>query len=269
MTRPAWSLALLWLAACGAGTTTPIDEARPLGPPRSVAVAYGVGGPWRYQYVRADTIITTLPNGSLQQQVVERRLLLRWQVTAGTDGLMLAVTIDSAHVYGLPDGAGRAMADQARGAVIRARLASTGALSEVSSPSGNAIARTFAANLAWMVPSFPAEVREGVSWVDTLTSTVQFQVVDLMERTQRQSMGSLRRDTVTVLMSGAVVRDGVTPQLRLDGSGKRGGIAIVGALGRPVAGSGRDSVEMIASVQAIGQRVKILQVGAYTLTPLP
>lgn len=269
MTRPAWSLALLWLAACGAGAATPIEDARPLGPPRSVAVAYGVGGPWRYQYVRADTIITTLPNGSLQQQVVERRLVLRWQVTAAADGLQLQVTIDSAHVYGLADGAGRAMADQARGAVIRARLAPNGALSEVSSPSGNAIARTFAANLAWMVPSFPAEVREGQSWGDTLTSTVQFQVVDLMERTHRQSIGSPVGNAVSVAMSGAVFRDGMTPQLRLDGSGTRSGTALVGALGRPQTGVGRDSVEMIASVQAIGQRVKILQVGAYTLTPIP
>lgn len=269
MIRPAWSLALLWLAACGAGAATPIEDARPLGPPRSVAVAYGVGGPWRYQYVRADTIITTLPNGSLQQQVVERRLVLRWQVTPADEGLVLAVTIDSAHVYGLPDGAGRAMADQARGAVIRARLAPNGALSEVSSPSGNAIARTFAANLAWMVPSFPAEVREGMSWGDTLTSTVQFQVVDLMERTLRQNIGTPRGPAVSVAMSGDVVRDGVTPQLRLEGSGTRSGTALVGALGRPEEGMGRDSVEMIASVQSMGQRVKILQVGAYTLTPLP
>jgi hypothetical protein len=269
MNRAAWSLALLWLAACGAGTATSTDEVRPLGPPRSVAVAYGVGGPWRYQYVRADTIITTLPNGGLQQQVLERRLVLRWQVTAATDGMVLAVTIDSAHVYGLPDGAGRAMADQARGAVIRARLAPNGALSDVTSPSGNAIARTFAANLAWMVPSFPAEVREGQSWGDTLTSTVQFQVVDLVERTHRQSIGSPVGNAVSVAMSGAVVRDGVTPQLRLDGSGTRSGTALVGALGRPQTGMGRDSVEMVASVQAIGQRVKILQVGAYTFTPIP
>jgi hypothetical protein len=269
MTRPAWCLALLWLAACGAGTTTPVDGARPLGPPRSVAVVYGVGGPWRYRYVRADTVITTLPNGSLQQQVVERRLVLRWQVTAATEGLLLAVTIDSAHVYGLSDGAGRAMADQARGAIIRARLAPNGALSEVASPSGNAIARTFAANLAWLVPSFPAEVREGVSWEDTLSSTVQFQVVDLVERTQRQSIGTPRGNAVSVAMSGAVVRDGVTPQLRLDGSGTRSGTALVGDQGRPQEGMGRDSVEMIASVQAMGQRVKILQVGAYTLTPIP
>jgi hypothetical protein len=139
----------------------------------------------------------------------------------------------------------------------------------VSSPSGNAIARTFAANLAWMVPSFPAEVREGTSWGDTLTSTVQFQVVDLMERTLRQNIGTPRGNAVSVAMSGEVVRDGVTPQLRLDGSGARSGTALVGALGRPEAGMGRDSVEMIASVQAIGQRVKILQIGAYTLTPLP
>ncbi|MDP9145940.1 MAG: hypothetical protein M3N43_14825 [Actinomycetota bacterium] len=269
MNRPAWSLALLWLAACGAGAATPIDEARPVGSPRSVAVAYGVGGPWRYHYVRADTIITTLPNGSLQQQVLERRLVLRWQVTAANDGLMLAVTIDSAQVYGLSDGAGRTMADQARGVVIRARLAPNGALSDVMSPSGNAIARTFAANLAWMVPSFPVEIREGMGWGDTLTSTVQFQVVDLVERTKRQSIGTRQGNAISVVMSGAVVRDGVTPQLRLDGSGTRSGTARVGALGRLEAGTGRDSVEMIASVQAIGQRVKILQVGAYTLTPIP
>jgi hypothetical protein len=269
MNRSAWSLALVGLAACGAGAATPREEARPLGPPRSIAVAYGVGGPWRYQYVRADTIITTLPNGGLQQQVVERRLVLRWQVTAATDGLQLVVTIDSAHVYGLPDGAGRTMADQARGAVIRARLAPNGTLSDVASPSGNAIARTFAANLAWMVPSFPAEIREGMGWTDTLTSTVQFQVVDLVERTRRENIGAPIGDAISVAMTGAVARDGVTPQLRLDGSGTRSGTALVGVLGRPQLGTGRDSVEMIASVQAIGQRVKILQVGAYTLTPLP
>lgn len=262
---------LLLVAACGGSAASSSGDrtARPLLPPRPVAIEYRAGGPARYSYLRADTLITTLPNGGLQQQVVERQLQLRWQVSAAPEGLLLAVTVDSAHVVGLPGDQGRLMADSARGSVIRARLLPTGAVTLLEPIPGNAVARTFATYLPWIVPMMPTGAREGTSWTDTLTTTMQFAVVDLAERTERSTTGELQGDGSVLTLTGTVTRDGVTPQLRIDGTGSRWGRAEVGPAGKLLAASGRDSVAMVATVESIGQRVKILQVGGYSLTPLP
>lgn len=269
--RSPLALGALFAAACGGGATQAAGDgtARPLLPPRPVAIEYRAGAPAHYTYLRADTLITTLPNGGLQQQVVERRLQLQWQVSSSPEGLLLSVTVDSAHVIGLPGDMGRLMADSARGSVIRARLLPTGALTLLDPIPGNAVARTFATYLPWIVPMMPTGAREGTTWVDTLTTTMQFAVVDLAERTERSTTGELRGDGSVLTLTGAVSRDGVTPQLRIDGTGTRWGRAEVGPMGRLLGASGRDSVAMVASVQSIGQRVPILQVGGYTLSPLP
>jgi hypothetical protein len=214
-------------------------------------------------------LITTLPNGGLQQQVVERRLQLRWQVSQTAEGMLLAVTVDSARVIGLPGDMGRLMADSARGSVIRARILSTGAVSLLEPVPANAVTRSFATYLPWIVPMMPAGAREGTTWVDTLATTMQFAVVDLSERTERTATGELHGDGSVLTLSGTVTRDGVTPQLRINGTGARWGRAEVGPMGRLLSVTGRDSVAMVATVESIGQRVKILQVGGYTLTLLP
>lgn len=262
---------LCLVAACGGGAAgnSGGGTALPLLPPRPVAIEYRAGASARYTYLRADTLITTLPNGGLQQQVVERELQLRWQVSPTPEGLLLSVTIDSGHVIGLPGEMGRAMADSARGSVIRARILPTGAVTLLEPVPANAVARTFATYLPWIVPMMPAGAREGTTWVDTLATTMQFAVVDLAERTERSTTGELRGDGSVLTLSGVVTRDGVTPQLRIDGTGTRWGRAEVGPSGRLLAVSGRDSVAMVATVESIGQRVKILQVGGYTMTPLP
>lgn len=268
--RSAGSLVLVLAAACGGGAApAPAGTAQPLLPPRPVAIAYRAGGPWRYAYLRADTLITTLPNGGLQQQVVERQLQLRWQVTPRTDGLELAVTFDSVRVIGLPGEMGHAMADSARGTVLRARISPEGAVRLIDPVPGNAVARTFATYLPWIVPGMPTGAREGTTWVDTLAATMQFSVVDLAERTERSTTGVLHGAGSVLTLTGNVSRDGVSPQLRIGGSGARWGRAEVGPQGRLLTASGRDSVAMIATVESIGQRVKILQIGGYTLTPLP
>ncbi|HVX87416.1 MAG TPA: hypothetical protein VG940_00710 [Gemmatimonadales bacterium] len=269
---PALALGTAVVAGCGSGSaaaTAGTGGAEPLRPPRPVAIEYRPGEAWRYDYLRADTLITTLPNGGLQQQVVERQLQLHWQVSASPEGLVLAVTIDSARVIGLPGDMGRLMADSARGSVIRARLQPSGALTLLDPAPVNAVARTFATNLPWIVPMMPPGAREGTSWVDTLATTVQFAVVDLAERTERTTTGELRGDGSALTLSGTVSRDGVTPQLRIEGTGARWGEAVVGPGGRLRSVAGRDSVAMVASVESIGQRVKILQVGGYALTPVP
>lgn len=270
--RSAAALASLGLlAACGGNAAQPSGDggARPFLPPRPVAIAYRAGAPARYSYLRADTLITTLPNGGLQQQVVERRLQLRWQVDPSPEGLLLSVTVDSARVIGLPGDGGRQMADSARGSVIRARLLPTGAVTLLEPIPANAVARTFATYLPWLVPMMPTGAREGTTWSDTLTTTMQFAVVDLVERTERSTTGELHGDGSLFTLSGTVTRDGVTPQLRIDGTGSRWGRAEVGPRGSLLAASGRDSVAMVATVESIGQRVMILQIGGYSLTPLP
>jgi len=93
--------------------------------------------------------------------------------------------------------------------------------------------------------------------------------VDLAERTERSTTGALQGDGSLLTLQGTVTRDGVTPQLRIEGSGARWGRAEVGPLGQLRTASGRDSVAMTATVESIGQQVKILQVGGYSLSPLP
>lgn len=272
MKAAAGGIGLICLAAaCGGATavTSGPGAASPQAPTRPVAIEYRAGTESRYTYLRADTLITTLPNGGLQQQVVERWLQLRWSVRAEPGGLLLSVTVDSARVIGLPGDQGRLMADSARGSVIQARLLPTGVVTVLEPVPSNAVTRTFATNLPWLVPMMPSGAREGATWVDTLATTMQFAVVDLAERTERTTTGELHGDGSVLTLTGTVTRDGVTPQLQIDGAGARWGRAEVGPAGRLQAVSGRDSVAMVATVPSIGQRVQILQVGGYALAPLP
>ena len=257
-------------AACGGGVAVPSGVARP---PATVGripvVRYRAGDVWRAVYTRADTLITTLPNGGQQRQAIERRLHLRWSVTTSPTGLALVVTVDSARIVGLPGGTGRAMEDSARGAVVRGLLRGDGRVDSLASTPDAAVAHALIADLPWLVPALGLASGADASWSDTLQATVRFGVVDLAERTVRRSSARPTEGAVLVTMAGVVGRDGVSPQLRLTGAGTRNGTATVELNGRIRIAVGRDSVLMSAMVEAMGQSVQILQVGGYTLTALP
>ena len=264
MIRPRLTFSLLALvAACGGGAAVPGEGPGSAAPAIPVAVrnaAYRAGGPWKYSYERADTIISILPNGGRQQLVLERKLRIVWQVTTTPTGLALAVTIDSARVIGIPGG-GRAMEDSARGSVLRGELSPQGKLTALTSSSDNGISHALMADLPWLLPALGGGE---LPRIDTLDASVRFNVVDVAERTVRSTTAGSRFE-----MAGTVTRDGVSPQLKLSGSGMRSGAAILGGDGRPGAGAGRDSVSMTATVLSIGQSIEIVQLGGYSLTPIP
>lgn len=264
MNRSRLTLVTLALAAaCGGGAALSGGS-----PGSTIATApvtarnavYRPGGPWKYSYERADTIISVLPNGGRQQLVLERKLQLAWQVTTTPTGLALAVTIDSARVIGVPGGA-RAMEDSARGSVLRGELSPQGRLTALGTSSDNGIAHALLAELPWLLPALGGGE---VPRVDTLDASVRFNVVDVAERTVRTTTAGN-----AFQMAGMVTRDGVSPQLKLTGSGIRSASAQLANDGRPGAGAGRDSVSMTATVVTIGQSIEIIQLGGYALTPLP
>jgi hypothetical protein len=263
VTRRLFPLLLLALAAaCGGGAAVsgPDGEA-----PRArvvpVPTAYRAGGPWRYRFERADTIISILPNGGRQQLVIERRLLLGWQVRTAATGLELVVTIDSARVIGAPGG-GRMMEDSARGTVIRAALSPQGRLSGITASSDNGIAHAFRAELPWLVPLLVPQ--DAAAVVDTLDATVRFNVVDVLERAIR----STTTDTA-VVTTGTLTRDGMSPQLSLKGSGTRQATGKVRPDGQLERLAGRDSVSMTVTVTQMGQSIDLLQFGGFALAPIP
>jgi hypothetical protein len=260
-TRSSFLSLLALAAACGGGGVASggAGGAAPAMPATHRA-AYHAGGPWRYLYERADTIVSVLPNGGRQQLVLERKLHLALQVTAAGSGFTVAVTIDSARVHGVPGGA-RSMEDSARGSVINGALAADGTLSALSASSDNGIAHALLAELPWLLPALPG--RDSAR-TDTLDANVRFNVVDVAERTIRWTTpGSAFQ------MQGSVSREGVSPQLKLSGSGVRSGSVLLGGDGKLGQGVGRDSVSMTATVVAIGQSIEIIQLGAYSLTPIP
>jgi hypothetical protein len=255
-------LALALVASCGGGAAVP--GTTPGAAPASAAAAvrnaaYRAGGPWRFAYERADTIISLLPNGGRQQLVLERKLQLAWVVTATPTGLALAVTIDSARVIGVPGGA-RAMEDSARGSVLRGTLSPQGVVTGLSTSSENGIARALLADLPWLLPPLGGEAPR----TDTILSSIRYNVVDVSERTVRTTTPG-----IPFTMQGAVTREGASPQLTLSGSGTRQGSALLTGDGRPGQGTGRDSVAMTVAVVAMGQSIQIIQFGGYSLTPLP
>lgn len=254
-------LTLALAAACGGGAA--VSGAGPSAPTSAPIVAastYRAGGPWHYLYQRADTFISLLPNGDRQRLVLERKLQLAWQVTSSASGLQLAVTIDSVQVYGVPGGA-RAMEDSARGTVIRGELTTQGRLAGLKASSDNGIAHALVADLPWLVPMLGGVEAPRT---DTLDASIRFNVVDVAERTVRSTAAG-----ASFQMMGNVTRDGVSPQLNLSGTGIRLGSAMLGNDGKPGLGTGRDSVAMKATVVSIGQSIDIVQLGGYTLTPLP
>lgn len=255
-------------AACGGGAAVPAGQAAPAAA-RIPTVRYRPGDSWRAVYTRADTLITTLPNGGQQRQAIERRLHIRWSAAAATSGLALSVTVDSVRIFGLPGGAGRAMEDSARGAVIRGVLFADGRLDSLVASRDAAVTHALIGDLPWLVPALGRAGSVAAEWSDTLQATVRFGVVDMSERTIRYSSAAPGDNAVLVSMTGIVARDGVSPQLRLLGSGIRAGTATVELNGRIRTAVGRDSVLMSATVESIGQSVQILQVGGYTLTALP
>jgi hypothetical protein len=270
--RPVGLLLLALAASCGGGAA--------LSPPGAVAaparaavviptVRFRAGDSWRATYTRADTLITTLPNGGQQRQAIDRTLALRWSVTRTPTGLALMVTVDSARIVGLPGSIGRAMEDSARGAVVRGVIRADGRVDSLVSLPDAAIAHALIADLPWLVPALGLAGGSDASWSDTLQAVVRFGVVDLTERTIRRSSAVAGDGTVLVSMGGTVSRDGASPQLHLSGTGTRLGTAIVELNGRIRAAAGRDSVLMSAMVASIGQSVQIVQIGGYTLTALP
>ena len=263
MSRPSLPLLVLALvAACGGGAAVSGTEPGVAAPVTSAPrnAAYRAGGPWKFSYQRADTIISILPNGGRQQLVLERTLQLAWQVATAPTGLTLTVTIDSANVIGVPGGA-RAMEDSARGTVLQGALSPQGRLTALTTSSDNGIAHALLADLPWLLPALGGS---DLPLVDTLDASIRFNVVDVAERTIRSTT-----QATPYAMEGVVTRDGVSPQLTLTGSGTRSATALLGGEGRPGRGEGRDSVSMTATVTAIGQSIEIVQLSGYSLTPIP
>ncbi len=269
--RPLASVLLALAASCGGGAA--VQEPTATTPANVVihipTVRYRAGDTWRATYTRADTITTTLPNGGQQRQAIQRTLALHWSVATTPAGLALVVTVDSARIIGLPGSIGRAMEDSARGAVVRGILRGDGRVDSLVSVPDAAIAHALIADIPWLVPALGLAGGTDASWSDTLQAVVRFGVVDLAERTIRHSSAVAGEGTVLVTMAGTVGRDGVSPQLRLSGTGTRLGTATVELNGRIRSAGGRDSVLMSAVVESIGQSVEIIQVGGYTLTALP
>jgi len=254
-------LSLALAAACGGGAAVSgPDAAAPRARAATAPAAYRAGAPLHYRFERADTVISILPNGGRQQLVIERRLQLAWQLQATATGLELVVTIDSARVIGAPGG-GRTMEDSARGTVIRAVLSPEGRMSQVTSSSDNGVAHAFRAELPWLVPVL---AREGTPVTDTLDTTVRFNVVDVLERAIRTTVA----DTAFTV-TGSLSRDGVSPQLSLEGSGTRQAVGKVRPDGQVDRIAGRDSVSMTVTVTQVGQSIEILQFGGFALTPIP
>ena len=273
MTVRSVGLFLLALAAaCGGGAA--LSSPRGADAPATEVVhiptvRFRSGYTWRATYTRADTLTTTLPNGGQQRQAIDRTLALHWSVTTTPSGLALVVTVDSARIVGLPGSIGRAMEDSARGAMVRGILRGDGRVDSLVSLPDAAVAHALIADLPWLVPALGLAGGTGASWSDTLQAVVRFGVVDLTERTIRHSSAVPGNGTVLVTMAGTVWRDGASPQLHLSGTGTRFGTATVELNGRIRSAAGRDSMMMSAMVESIGQSVRIIQVGGYTLTALP
>jgi hypothetical protein len=232
-------------------------------------VRFRAGDTWRAVYTRADTFLTTLPNGGQQRQAIDRSLMLRWSVTTTPGGLALVITIDSARIVGLPGSLGRAMEDSARGAVVRGILRGDGRVDSLTSLPDAAVVHALIAELPWLVPALGLAAGSDASWSDTLPGVMRLGALDLTERTIRHSSATVLNNSVTVTMAGTVDRDGMNPQVHITGTGTRVGSATVELNGRIRTATGRDSVLMSAMVEAMGQSVQILQLGGYTLTALP
>lgn len=271
MLTAALTLSASLAAGCGGGAAIPAGRttSMPAAAVRLPVVRYRAGDAWHAVYTRADTLITTLPNGGQQRQAIDRRLVLRWEVTATGSGLALKITIDSVRIVGLPGAIGRAMEDSARGAVVYGALHGNGRVDGLRSDPDAAVAHALIADLPWLIPALGLAGGTDASWTDTLLATVRFGVVDLSERTIRRASAVPGTRNVVVTMVGSVGRDGVSPQLRLTGTGTRDATATVELNGRIRQAIGRDSIAMAAAVTAMGQSVGILQVGGYTLTAVP
>lgn len=263
------TIALALAAGCGGGATvaggtppTPAPASRHLTP-----IAFAPGGPWRYRYDRIDSIMTTLPNGGTQLQVVERHLQLHWTNTRGPEGLLAQVTIDSADIVGMPGGLDRTLEDSARGSLLRFGLTTDGRVSSPQATPDNTVARAFGAQLPWIIPALPPSLMVGAARTDTVTDVIQFGAVDLTERTLRQTTIGSALGTFDLV--GTITREGTSPQLHLTGAGQRIGRAEFAPGGALRLATGRDSVAMTALVAAMGQEVGLSQISAYTLAALP
>lgn len=267
--RPVGLLIVALAAGCGGGAALPGPggSASPSPDHPATPPAFVAGGPWRYRYDRLDSIITTLPNGGRQLQIVERHVQLRWETTHGTAGLQVRISLDSVDLVGMPGGLGRGMEDSARGSVIQFGLAPDGVVTGPTVAPENTVGRALTAELPWIIPALPQSLTPGTARADTLASTVRFGVLDLAERTARttrvgEAIGGFD-------MSGTVTRDGVSPQLHLTGSGDREARVELAPPGWLRAATGRDSLAMTATVEAIGQSVLLTQISHYSLTALP
>jgi hypothetical protein len=110
-------------------------------------------------------------------------------------------------------------------------------------------------------------MHEGSTTEDTLDATVPLGVVDAAERTQRRVTAAGSPGTLE--LTGTVSRTGASAQLELHGTGSRMAHAEFSAEGRLLRLAGRDSVTMDATAAATGQSVRLMQIGTYSLTPLP
>lgn len=258
------SLALL--AACGGGAgvrpgTPAPAPARQLAPPK-----YGAGGPWHYRYDRIDSLGYTLPNGAHQLQVIERHLKLRWESSQTGDTLRFRVALDSVDLVAQGI-SGRPLEDSARGSVISALLTPDGRVSGIVGAPDNTVTHAFLVDVPWLLPVIPSSLALGAMRADTLDATVRFGVVDLSQRIVRQTAVATTPGEFD--LTGTISRDGVSPSLRLTGLGARIGHAAIGGDGSLRSATGRDSVAMNASVDATGQSVQVIQIGNYSLTPIP
>lgn len=235
---------------------------------------YHVAAPARYSFIRRDSIVTLLPNGTEVPQVVPWTLVFTLTLAPpppGTTGpLQVAIHADSLIVAADAPAMAQSSLTGVAGTTWTGSLAPDGVITGLVADRRSSGTDVVGLYLPRILPPLPPTgARPGQEWNDTIASVFPIQNLQVAETLANVSTAAAGAsdDQLDVTANGTVTRSGTNGIFVLSGAGTRTARYTLSSDGTLLGATGSDSISMLISVKSVGQSVRMRQWGWFTVTP--
>lgn len=267
----------LQTCAPGTGTMTQGPAPRGVEPVQATSDSapteylYSPGPAGSYTYYRLDSIEYRLPRAS-RVEVYGRTAYLTIRVEPRDSAFRVEFQLDS--IFQDPGTTHQPALDSLRRVQWAAEMGSTGGLRNFSVNPASPFGENLSIELARrFFPAQPAGgVQAGAVWTDTSEVTVEGVSLNHTERAVTSSAATMTEDSLGIQIESAAVleRRGTSTQtgevIEAAGNGVDSTAFFIGPDGLYLGGEGKEQLDLVFTIPAVGQDVTVQQVSRYRIT---